>query len=441
MSQKAVRETIISRKKYAEKARKDVIGHEILRTEECGYIEAESDENTYDITQKQLLNHVSIKACEQAFELKLDEAPIYSKYSRNGTYMLLRNNKGYLASFNSRSMDMYFEIDLNEEVHDALYLHNERFIAVAQKNNVFIYDGQGVEIHCIRDNRGVYKMDYLPYHYLLTTVSRKNILRYQDVSTGKMVSEIQMKDWNIASMKHNTSNGIVHTGNAKGVVNLWSPNSKEYLVKILCHKSTVSSIEIDRTGKYMISSGLDGKVNVWDLRNTYTQLNSLNSRSHGMVTSLSQKNMLAMSYGNKVHVWKDFIESNGKDVLYMKHKVGNDVYSLGFCNYEDVLSIGHGTGVSNIIIPGSGDPVYDSYEDSPFIYKKARSEKEVRMLIDKIPYELISIESNVGRIHKAQNTSMPDNTSKRYFDSFSFNNTRKNALSRFYKDKDASLTK
>ncbi|KAH9411333.1 BING4 family of nucleolar WD40 repeat protein [Ordospora pajunii] len=435
MSQKAVRETIVSRKKYAEKARKDIIGHEMLRTEECGHIEVESDEKTYDITQDQLLNHVSIKACEQAFELKLEEAPIYAKYSLNGTYMLLRNDKGYLASFNSRSMDMHFEIDLNEDVHDALYLHNERFIAVAQKNNVFIYDGHGVEVHCIRDNSGVYKMDYLPYHYLLATVSRRNLLRYQDVSTGKMVSEIRMKDWDIASMKHNISNGIIHMGNAKGVVSLWSPNSKEYLMKMLCHKSTVSSIEIDRTGKYMISSGLDGKVNVWDLRNTYTQLNSLNSRSHGIVTSLSQKNMLAMSYGNKVYVWKDFIESKGSDVLYMKHKMSKDVYSLGFCNYEDILSIGHSTGVSSIIIPGSGDPVYDSYEDSPFISKKAKSEKEVRMLIDKIPYELISIESNVGRIYKTQNAEMPNNASKRYFDGLQSKSVKKNALSRFYKDK------
>ncbi|WEL38711.1 U3 small nucleolar RNA-associated protein 7 [Encephalitozoon hellem] len=428
MSKRIIEEKIKSRRKIVERAHKDVASYDILRTESCGYIETDPDEKTYDLTQSKIRRHVSIKACEQAYDLKLDNGPIYAKYSRNGMHMLLRNDRGYLASFNVKSMDLHFEIDVNDKIYDATYLHNERFIAVAQKNNIFIYDGCGVEIHCVRDNKDVFKMEYLPYHYLLASVSRKGFLRYQDVSTGKIVSQILMKSQEIASIKQNPMNAIIHTGSNKGVVSLWSPSSEEYLMKILCHKSAISSIEIERDGRSMITVGMDNRINIWDLRNTYTQLNTLKAKPGLTATSLSQKSMLALSYGDNVHIWKDFINSSG-EVLYIKHKTGSPVSSVDFCNHEDILCIGHANGISNIIVPGCGDPVYDSYEDSPFISKKARREKEVKMLMEKIPYELISIESKVGSIYKEPKVDKPKEEFPRYFEA---EPVRRGALSRFY---------
>lgn len=429
MSRKVIKEKIKNRETIAVKARKDVVQSEILKTEATGYMEVDSDEKTYEITQEQIRKNVSVKALEQAFKLDLENGPIYSKYSRNGVHMLLRNDRGYVSSFNSKSMNLHFEIDVKERIYDALYLHNERFIAVAQKNNVFIYNGDGVEVHCVREHSKVFKMEYLPYHYLLVTAATSSFLKYQDVSVGKTISEICMKDKNITSMKQNPRNAIIHTGSIKGVVNLWSPNSKEYLMKVLCHKNTVSNIEIDRSGNYMITTGLDNRINVWDLRNTYTGLNSLRSGFNVQVSSLSQKDMLAVGFGDKVHIWKDFINSN--DVLYMRHRtMGKIVSSLDFCNYEDILCVGHSEGISNIIIPGSGDPVYDSYEDSPFMSRKMRSEKEVRDLLQKIPYELISTESVVGSLYKVPEVNKPTRKQQRYFD---IEPTKRGALSRFYK--------
>src|SRR5690606_19983545 len=61
----------------------------------------------------------------------------------------------------------------------------------------------------------------------------------------------------------------------------------------------------------------------------------------------------------------------------------------------DVLGIGHSQGVSSILVPGSGNPNFDSRNPNPFSNDKHIMDWNVRMLLDKIPWETISLDPSV----------------------------------------------
>ena len=71
--------------------------------------------------------------------------------------------------------------------------------------------------------------------------------------------------------------------------------------------------------------------------------------------------------------------------LYLTHHQPAKPYtSLSFCPFHDALAIGHAAGVSCILVPGAGEPNFDSSEADPFEGSKARREREVKSLLDKV---------------------------------------------------------
>ena len=50
-----------------------------------------------------------------------------------------------------------------------------------------------MEIHKLRTHVEPFKLQYLPYHYLLVSASRLGNMKYLDVSTGAIVSEYKPK--------------------------------------------------------------------------------------------------------------------------------------------------------------------------------------------------------------------------------------------------------
>jgi U3 small nucleolar RNA-associated protein 7 len=161
---------------------------EILLENSSGFLEPENElEKTYKVRQEDILKAVPVESAKKRFELKLDTlGPYVCDYTRNGRELLLAGRKGHVATMEWRDGKLGCELQLGETVRDARWLHNNQFFAVAQKKYVYIYDRQGVEIHCLRKHIEVTNMEFLPYHYLLATVVSVSILFDQTPLTTKL---------------------------------------------------------------------------------------------------------------------------------------------------------------------------------------------------------------------------------------------------------------
>lgn len=88
----------------------------------------------------------------------------------------------------------------------------------------------------------------------------------------------------------------------------------------------------------------------------------------------------------------------------MAHRVskGSQVQDLAFCPYEDVLAIGHGNGISSILVPGAGEPNFDSFVSNPYESLKQRREGEVHKLLDKLQPEMIVLDpEQIGAVQRS----------------------------------------
>lgn len=79
-------------------------------------------------------------------------------------------------------------------------------------------------------------MEFLSYHFLLSTVSGNGLLSYHDVTNGKQVVAHRTKQGFCDTMALNPWNAVVNLGHASGIVSLWTPNMSEAVVKMQCHQ-------------------------------------------------------------------------------------------------------------------------------------------------------------------------------------------------------------
>jgi len=365
---------------------------ELLLQEEGGFLEGDKEQEfTGQIKQEQIKRVVDKESASKCFDLKLAElGPYRISYTRNGRHLLLGGRRGHVAAFEWTSKSLMCEINTMESVHDVQWLHTENLFAVAQKKWTYVYDNQGIEVHCVKKMDHVTKLEYLPYHFLLVGGSERGGLTWLDVSVGKIVTETWTRMGSLDVMCQNPATAVIMLGHSKGTVTMWTPSMKEPAAKMLTHRQPVRAVAVDRSGNYMATSATDRSVKIWDLR-TYKSLHEYKVGAGASHLQFSQKGLLGLSFGNKVEVYQDPTVS-AITHPYMKHEVFKTVTSLEFCPYEDVLGIGHGGGFSSMLVPGSGEPNFDALEANPYQTVKQRKEAEVKLLMDKVAPELITVD-------------------------------------------------
>ncbi|KAJ1502954.1 hypothetical protein HMI54_004792 [Coelomomyces lativittatus] len=396
----------------------------LFLTQSKGYLEAEGLEKTYKFTQESIKEHLDLVNQAKIFDLNLSTfGPYFIDYTPNGRHLLLGGQKGHIATMDWKKGQLKCEFYVKETVRDVCWLHNETLLAIAQKEFVYLYDQTGVEIHVLRKHHRVQQLQFLPYHFLLATIGDSGILRYQDVSMGQLMYEQSTHRGTTRVMTMNPSTGIVYCGHSNGTVTLWSPNTQKPLIEVLCHRTgPVTSCAVHDF--YLFTAGTHqaggGCVSLWDVRNMYQHIHTTRFAKPIHHLSVSQQGLWACTQGTSVHVHRSFqspppptpTPAAPSTSLYMQHTSTygkNDVFSdLQFVPFEDVLGVGRHFGFSSLIVPGSGEPNFDSLEAHPYETKKQRREREIHRLLEKIPAETLVLNPDVlgQKIHSGTSSSL-----------------------------------
>ncbi|OBA21278.1 BING4CT-domain-containing protein [Metschnikowia bicuspidata var. bicuspidata NRRL YB-4993] len=375
---------------------------DMLLQEEAGFLEAEGPmEKTARFRQDDIADAVDISTANKKFDLSLVELGPYTlDYSRNGRRLLLGGRKGHVASIDWRLGALDCELFLNETVHAVQYFHSHQYFAVAQKKYTFIYDQSGLELHRLKQHLEHTLLDFLPYHFLLVGAGHSASLKYHDVSTGVLVSELRTKLGPTQAMKQNPWNAVMHLGHGNGTVSMWCPTMNQPVVKVQTNRGPVRDLAVDREGRYMAVSGTDRKIKLWDLRKLQ-ELDSYLSPTPANSLQYSDNGLLSVGWGPHVTVWKDTHKTH-QNSPYMTHLLpGSKVEKVKYVPFEDVLGVGHSKGLSSLIIPGAGEANYDAMELNPYESSKQRQESEVRSLLNKLRPDTISLDpSFIGTVDK-----------------------------------------
>lgn len=354
--------------------------------------EIELNNNESYPSQEVIKKNIPLITKEKLYDLKFSSENTGIKYSSNGRFMII-NTLNSLSAFDTKKLNIMFERNIFG-VFDTCFLHDESFFAAAQKyktplitsngnkteSAIFIYDKVGRELHHLKNHRNPKCITFLPFHFLLASISTSPHIRWTDVTNGKLISNFYTKE-SYYSMNSNPNTAILHCGSSKGTVTLWSPASKEYISKIFCHSGPVKHIKFYKN--FMVTSD-ENIIKIWDSRMDYKPIKEIFSSYHSTL-SISQSGKIAAGFKNSI---KFFDPEDDKDTFFYKYKGSRPIYNLEWQPFEDILTVGS-DGIFSLIIPGSGIPYYDSYEENPFITKKQRQEREVKRLLEKIPYTLI----------------------------------------------------
>lgn len=343
------------------------------------------DQLSQKYTQDYLKKNVNLYLAEKAIKLDLNHSISGYKtcYNENGSHSLIYNKEGYMASFDTQKLNLQFELSNNEPIYNACYLHNEEYIAVAHKN-LFIYNNNGQELHCVRKIQNINHMEFLPNHFLLGNITYfrgKNKLEYLDTSIGEIIASLELVNNPITTCNFD---GIICLGNHDGTIDLRAPKQNNPLMKVKAHKNIK---EIKTTYNKLFVSTQDPLLKVFDLRNYFKPLYTIKDVFVNKMAISGTEKLAINSYKN--------IQIIFENKLVQKIPLNSMVESLCYHPFEDILTVSTKFSYENFIIPNSCNHGYNADVISPYMTRKEKRELEVKKLLEKIPPDLISYNSTI----------------------------------------------
>lgn len=354
-------------------------------------------ETTLEVSQDE------IKKCLSNTKTKLvEKIPIkdsaYLDTTRDGKHLLSvsKTGKCVITEF-SESASEISNFSTYETVYDAKFCYNFQRLALANKNYVKLYDEKGTLTNTLSDHKYVTKLTYLPNHFLLVSASFENkLLSWYDISIGENITTHVLKKFNRTCLTHNPYNGVVVTGHDDSVVRLWTPSLNSPALSFVADRNVPICDIQAYNDHYLIISNASQKVQIFDIRNALKPLKILNLTSHGTPKiSVSQNNLVSISQGAVVNVWKDLLlDSSIKEKKYLHHRYrdGSIVNSTVFQPFEDILFVSTQNYVSPLLVPGSGYAEINYFSDNPFMTNKQRRKQLTRDLLDKLPPATIMLD-------------------------------------------------
>ncbi|CRH02982.1 nucleolar rRNA processing protein, putative [Plasmodium relictum] len=359
------------------------------------YINEKKKEVRKYLSQNYIYNNADIGTQKKVFDLNLSLGPYSCNYSRNGKYLLATGEKGHISLIDTQNLESLCEFEVDETIRCNTILHNHKLFAVGQKKYIYIYDNTGLEINCIKDILYTYKMEFLPYHFLLVSIGEFGELVYQDISVGNIVTRKKTKKGSCSIMKQNKNDAIIYLGHKNGHVTLWSPNVDKSVCDIFCHYTPISSIGV--SDNYLITASVDCTYKLWDMR----KLQFIKSyRAHNIINNIeiSDTSIVGFSMNSHFRTYKNFFTS---PEIYLTHNMfGDKINSLSFQPFEDICCAGLKYSIKTLLVPGAGIANIDTFVNNPYETKKQVRENEIRLLLDKLPPDTIKFQKNeIGKLN------------------------------------------
>ena len=144
--------------------------NQFLDLEQEGFIIPDEGEETNKMSQDYIKNFLPNYNVKNIFNLHLPKGPFNIDFSNNGTSLLLCS-RVCSSLIDWKEKDNISTVDLSDNKSERIikgkFINGDRMFALSQREKLYIYDREGLEIHSLDRFSNPRYLENLPYHFLL----------------------------------------------------------------------------------------------------------------------------------------------------------------------------------------------------------------------------------------------------------------------------------